>query len=262
MVEAPGDLFSLAGKRALVTGGAQGLGRMITEGLLAAGAAVTFTSRKADACAAAEAELSAPGSCDAIVADLATPEGVRTLAAAFQERHRYCHILVNNAGRSWGAPLEEFPDHAWPEVLALNVQAPFTLVQELLPVLAASAAPDDPARVINIGSVVGRSVTLLNAYSYTASKAAIRMVSRELAAELAGRHITVNTVAPGIFPTHMTRHLWEEGEVDPQLLAAIPLGRMGRPDDIAGAVVYLASKAGAWVTGAELSVDGGRAGCA
>lgn len=254
--------FDLSGKVALVTGGAQGLGRMIAEGLLRAGANVVFTSRKADICKAAAAEMAALGTCIPLEADLSSPEAAVDLAnrvrAAAGDK---LHILVNNAGKTWGAPVDSFPDKGWPGVMMVNVQAPFTLIRELLPELAAAGSSDDPARIINIGSVAGKTTQGLSAYSYSASKAAIHMLSRDLAGDLASRNITVNAVLPGFFPTSMTAHMRDEESIDPALLAKIPLGRMGRADEIAGIVIFLSSRAGSYVTGAEIPVDGGLVGC-
>ena len=255
------DLFSLAGKKALVTGGAQGLGRMIAEGLLKAGATVAITSRKADVCEAAAQEMSSLGTCIALPADLSTPEAAVDLVARYRSAVGGCDILVNNAGKTWGGKIDSFPDKAWPGVMAVNVQTPFTMVRELLPELAASGSALDPARVINIGSVAGMKTEKLNAYSYAASKAAVHMMSRDLAGDLADRNITVNAVIPGFFPTKMTAHMRDEDTVDPALLAHIPLKRMGTAEDIAGIVIFLCSRAGAYVTGAQLPVDGGIVGC-
>lgn len=171
------------------------------------------------------------------------------------------HILVNNAGKTWGAAVDSFPDKGWGSVLMVNLQAPFTLVRELLPELEAAGSADDPARVINIGSVAGKATQRLSAYSYSASKAAIHMLSRDLAGDLAGRNINVNAVLPGYFPTNMTAHMRSEEKIDPALLNNIPMRRLGRADEIAGAIVFLASRAGAYVTGAEIPVDGGVMGC-
>lgn len=256
------NLFDLSGKTALVTGGAQGLGRMIAEGLLRAGARVAITSRKADICAAAAAEMAALGPCLALPCDLSSPEAAVDLAqrvrAAFGGK---LNVIVNNAGKTWGGAIDTFPDKAWPGVMMVNVQAPFTLLRELLPELEAAGTPDDPARVINIGSVAGKVTERLGAYSYSASKAAIHMLTRDLAGDLAERNINVNAVLPGFFPTNMTAHMRSDAEVDAKLLAHIPMHRMGRPDEIAGAIVFLASRAGAYVTGAEIPVDGGVVGC-
>jgi NAD(P)-dependent dehydrogenase (short-subunit alcohol dehydrogenase family) len=256
------NIFDLKGKRALVTGGAQGLGRMIAEGLLKAGASVSITSRRADICEAAATEMSQLGPCTPFAADLSTPEAAADLVARYRALGLGLDILVNNAGKTWGAPIETFPDKAWPSVMAINVQIPFKLVQLFLPELAASGIADDPARIINIGSVAGRAIEPLQAYSYAASKAAIHQLSRQLAADLAWRNITVNVVLPGFFPTAMTEHLRDEtGAPKGVIEGHIPLRRMGRPDDIAGIVVFLAARAGSYVTGAEIPVDGGIAGC-
>lgn len=250
----------LAGKVALVTGGAQGLGRMIVEGLLRAGARVYFTSRKADACAEAAAALRALGDCQPLVADLAGAEAAVELIGRVAARENALHILVNNAGKTWGAPLAEFPDKAWPGTLATNVQVPFTLVREALPLLAAAGTEDDPARVINIGSVAGLAVERIDAYSYAASKAALHHLSRVLAAELAQRQVCVNVVVPGYFPTRMTAHLQDDAQLD-ALKQRIPLRRLGRPADIAGLCTFLASPAAAYITGAIIPLDGGMSGC-
>jgi NAD(P)-dependent dehydrogenase (short-subunit alcohol dehydrogenase family) len=254
-------LFDLTGKQALVTGGAQGLGRMIAEGLLAAGATVAITSRKSDVCEAAAAEMAALGRCLPLPADLSTPEAAVDLAGRYREALGACHILVNNAGKTWGGDIDTFPDKAWPGVMAVNVQTPFTMVRELLPDLAAGATADDPARVINIGSVAGMKPERLHAYSYAASKAAVHMMTRDLAGDLAERNITVNAVIPGFFPTKMTAHFRDDDKVDPALLAHIPLKRLGTPEDIAGIVVFLCGRGGGYVTGALIPVDGGVVGC-
>ncbi|KUR76686.1 SDR family oxidoreductase [Novosphingobium sp. Fuku2-ISO-50] len=255
-------LFDLSGKFALVTGGAQGLGRMIAEGLLRAGATVAITSRKADACEAAAAEMAALGRCIALPCDLSSPEAAVDLAGRVRAAcGGKLHVIVNNAGKTWGGPVDSFPDKAWPGVMMVNVQAPFTLLRELLPELEAAATPDDPARVINIGSVAGKVTERLSAYSYSASKAAIHMLSRDLAGDLAARNINVNAVMPGFFPTRMTAHMRDAEDVDPKVLAHIPMHRMGRADEIAGTIVFLASRAGGYITGAEIPVDGGLVGC-
>jgi len=254
-------LFDLTGKTALVTGGAQGLGRMIAEGLLSAGATVAITSRKADLCQQAADEMAALGKCIALPADLSDAEAAVDLVARYRAAVGPCNILINNAGKTWGGPIESFPDKAWPSVMAVNVQAPFTLVRELLPELTAGGAPNDPARVINIGSVAGMKTERLQAYSYAASKAAIHMLTRDLAGDLASRNITVNAVIPGFFPTKMTAHMRDEEAVDPKLLAHIPLGRLGSAEDIAAIVVFLCGRGGGYVTGAQIPVDGGVIGC-
>ena len=188
-------LFDLSGRQAVVTGGAQGLGRMIVEGLVAAGASVVLTSRDAAAAATAAEEIELER-CIGLGADLGAPEGAVALAEAIKSRIGRCDILVNNAGKTWGAPIGQFPDKAWAGVMATNVQAPFTLVRELLPLLRAGASEEDPARIINIGSVAGMRAERLSAYSYAASKAAIHMLTRDLAGDLAAHHITVNALVP------------------------------------------------------------------
>ncbi len=255
-------LFDLSGKIALVTGGAQGLGRMIAEGLLNAGATVAITSRKEDVCKAAAEEMSRLGSCVPLPCDLSSPEAAVDLAARLREAcGDTLHILVNNAGKTWGGSVDDYPDKAWPGVMMVNVQAPFTLIRELLGPLEAGGSQDDPSRIINIGSVAGLKAARLSAYSYSASKAAIHMMSRDLAGDLADRNITVNALVPGFFPTKMTAHLREDDEVDPEVLAQIPMARLGRADEIAGAVVFLSARAGSYITGVALPVDGGVAGC-
>jgi NAD(P)-dependent dehydrogenase (short-subunit alcohol dehydrogenase family) len=251
------DLFSVAGRTVLVTGGANGLGRMIAEAFAEGGAKIFLTSRKIADAERAAAEIGATG----LAADLSSAEGCAELARRLAGATDRLDVLVNNAGRTWGAPLDGFPDKAWPSVLAVNVQAPFTLVRDLLPLLERAGADDTPSRVINIGSIAGKVVEPISAFSYSASKAAAHHLSRLLAAELAPRRITVNTVIPGYFPTHMTDHVRADEQQLASLVARVPLGRMGRPADIAGACLMLASRAGAYITGAELVVDGGMSGC-
>ena len=249
------DLFSIAGKVALVTGGSRGIGAMIARGLVEHGARVYVSSRKADACAATAAELAAYGTCRALPADCSTQAGCEALAGALGEHETKLHVLVNNAGANWGAPLAEYPDSAWDKVLALNVKGVFHLTRACLPLLEKAASPDDPARVINIGSVDGLRVPLLETYAYSASKAAVTHLTRVLAARLAGQHITVNCVAPGPFESKMMAETL--ARFREAIVASVPLGRIGRPEDMAGVAIYLASRAGAYVTGAVIPVDGG-----
>ena len=247
-------LFGLRGKTALVTGGTRGIGMMIARGLLQAGASVVVSSRKADAVEQAVSALSEFGAVRGVAADLSRQEECRRLAADVAG-HDGLDILVNNAGATWGEPLESFPAAAWDRVLDLNVKSPFWMVQELLPALRKSGTADDPARVINIGSIDGIHVSPMPTYSYSASKAAIHQLTRVLAKELGPQHITVNAVAPGPFPSKMMAATLEAfGEA---IAAAAPLRRIGRDDDMAGIAVFLASRAGAYVNGAVIPVDGG-----
>lgn len=248
------ELFSVEGKVALVTGGSRGIGRMIAAGFVDAGARVYISSRKAEVCSQVAADLSAAGQCVALPADLSAEEGCRRLAEEVADREDRLDVLVNNAGATWGAPLVEFDEKAWERVLALNVKGVFHLTKFLLPLLQASGTAGDPARVINIGSIDGIHVPPLETYSYSASKAAVHQLTRHLAKRLAPA-ITVNAIAPGPFESKMMAATLEAfGE---QIAAAAPLRRIGRPDDMAGAAIFLASRAGAYVTGAVIPVDGG-----
>ena len=249
------DLFSIAGKTALVTGGSRGIGFMIARGFAEAGARVYISARKADACEAAAAELSQGGTCIALPADLSSEAGARRLAEAIAAREPALHILVNNAGANWGAPLAEFPDAAWDKVLALNVKAIFHLTRALLPQLEKAASAPDPARVINIGSIDGLRVPDLETYAYSTSKAAVHHLTRVLAKKLAPRRITVNAVAPGPFESKMmAQTLRSFGKL---IVESCPLKRIGEPEDMAGVAIFLASRAGAYLTGAVIPVDGG-----
>jgi NAD(P)-dependent dehydrogenase (short-subunit alcohol dehydrogenase family) len=254
-------LFDVAGKVVLITGGAQGLGRMIAEGFVQGGARVIVTSRKSDVCARAAAEMSEHGQCEGIAADLSTSEATEALARAVTERTDRLHVLINNAGKTWGADLESFPAKAWPGVMAVNVQMPFQLIRDLLPLLERTGTEADPARIINIGSVAGRVVERLNAYSYAASKAAIHHLSRTMAPDLAPRHVNINVVVPGYFPSQMTASIRGDADRLDATLSHIPLGRLGSPDDIRGVCIFLAARASAYMTGAEIALDGGLSGC-
>ena len=248
------DLFSIEGKTALVTGGTRGIGKMIAAGFVDAGATVYISSRKADACAEVEAELSTRGACRAIPADLSTEAGCRGLADAMASRVDRLDILVNNAGATWGTPLADYDETAFEKVLALNVKGVFHLTKFLVPLLQAAGTTDEPARVINIGSIDGIAVPVLETYAYSASKAAVHHLTRHLAKRLAPS-VTVNAIAPGPFESKMmAATLTAFGE---QIAANAPLKRIGRPDDIAGAAIYLSSRAGAYLTGAVIPVDGG-----
>jgi NAD(P)-dependent dehydrogenase (short-subunit alcohol dehydrogenase family) len=249
------DLFSVAGKVALVTGGTRGIGLMIARGLCEAGAKVYVASRKQQACDEMAALLSKRGTCIGIAADLASEAGCRALAARVAEAEPRLHVLVNNAGANWGAPLEEHPDAALDKVWSLNVKGPFHLTRALLPRLEAAVGPGDPARVINVGSIDGLHVPALETWGYAPSKAALHHLTRMLARHLARRGITVNAIAPGPFESKMMAEtLRRFGD---SIRAGCPLGRIGEPEDMAGIAIYLASRAGAYVTGAVIPVDGG-----
>ena len=244
-------------KTAVVTGGTRGIGLMMARGLLDAGARVYISSRKPAACAAAAAELAQYGTVAAIPADLSTEDECLRLAREVGEREQALNILVNNAGATWAAPLEEFPAAAWDKVVDLNLKAPFFLTRAFLPLLEAGGTHDDPARVINVGSIDGLHVPSLPTYSYSASKAGLHHLTRVLARDLGPRQITVNAVAPGPFESKMmAATLQEFGD---EITRSTPLRRIGRPDDMAGVAVYLSSRAGAYVNGAVIPVDGGLA---
>ncbi|MBI4013873.1 MAG: SDR family oxidoreductase [Candidatus Rokubacteria bacterium] len=248
-------LFSLRGKVALVTGGSSGIGRMIAQGYVEAGAKVYIASRKADVCEQVARELSATGPCLAIAVDLATADGRRQLCEQLDAAESGLHVLVNNAGTNWGAPLDEYPLDGFRKVTALNAEAVFFLTCDLLPLLTRAATADDPSRVINIGSIDGLRVPFVENYAYSAAKAAVHHMTRVLAVKLGPRHVTVNAIAPGPFESRMTRWLLEHHRK--RIEAHCPLGRIGRPADVAGLAIYLASRAGAYVTGTVIPVDGG-----
>ena len=251
------SLFSVKGKVALVTGGSRGIGLMIAEGLVRSGVRVYISSRKAEVCDAVAESLREHGECISVPADLSTAEGVDGLVAAIGERESELHLLVNNAGATWGAPLEDFPDDAWDKVMATNVKAVFGLTAGLLPLLRAAGSEEDPARVINIGSVDGIRVPDTENYPYAASKAAVHMVTRQLAHRLTGDHVNVNAIAPGPFPSKMMAFLLDAEGGEELVASSVPMGRIGRPDDVVGAVLFLSSRAGSYLTGAIIPLDGG-----
>ncbi|SCZ96781.1 BZ3500_MvSof-1268-A1-R1_Chr4-1g06714 [Microbotryum saponariae] len=283
--------FSVKGKVVLVTGGAKGIGKMITTGYVAAGAKVYISSRDKKSCDAVAQELTklGPGSAHSIPADLASYEGVEALVAELSKREKRepafiltlgppwslhlshplsnlssdLNVLVNNAGNNWGAPLEEYPDAAWDRVLGLNLKRVFTLTQKCVPLLLASLPKDapeegpwnDPARIINIGSVDGIRVPSLETYAYSSSKAALHQLSRVFAAQLGRRGVTSNTIACGPFESKMMAATLEAGR--DLIVAGVPLGRIGAPQDVSGTCIFLSSPAGAWVNGATIALDGG-----
>lgn len=250
--------LDLTGKAAVVTGGSRGIGLMAARGLVQAGARVYVVSRNEEACRAAATDLSRLDGAAEVVplaADLVTEEGCRDFARTIIDREEKLDILVNNAGAAWGAPLEDYPVSGWDKVMDLNLRAPFLLVQSLLPLLEAAGSAEDPARVINVGSIDGLRVPGLPTYAYSASKAGVHHLTRVLAVELGPRHVIVNAIAPGPFESKMMAATLEAEQE--RLENTAPLRRIGKPDDIAGIVTFLSSWASSYITGAVIPVDGG-----
>ncbi len=249
------NLFSVEGKVVLVTGGSRGIGEMIARGFVANGAKVYISSRKAEVCEELAAELSREGTCIPLPADLAGMMGVEYLAKEIAEREPKLDVLINNAGANWGAPIDEFPEHGWDKVLELNVKSIFFLTQKLLPQLRAAASHENPARVINTASVDGMHAPAMETYSYSTSKAACIQLTKHLAKRLAADKITVNAIAPGPFESKMMAATLDAfGDA---IRDSVPLKRIGKPEDMAGVAIYLASEAASYVTGATIPVDGG-----
>lgn len=251
------ELFSVRGKVALITGGSRGLGEMIARAYVENGARVYITARKEAACDATARELSAFGECISVPADLSRMEEVDRLANLLKGREVRLDILVNNAGASWGASLSEFPESGWDKVMDLNVKSVFFLTQRLLPLLEAAGSAECNSRIINIGSIEGIRTSHIETYSYAASKAGVNHLTRMMAKFLAPKHIAVNAIAPGYFPSKMTAGITEEATR--AVLDSTPLKRMGNSDDMAGIALYLASRASAFLCGAVIPVDGGLA---
>ena len=245
-------LFDVTGKIILVTGGAKGLGAMITEALVEAGARVYISSRSMDTCTSFAAEMSKKGECIALPANLLEMEQIHELADELAKRESKINVLINNSGATWGAPLDKYPEKGWDKVMDLNVKSLFFLTQALMPLIKAAASPGNPARIINISSIAALYPNAMQAYAYGPSKAAVVQLTRNLANELARDNILVNVVAPGFFPSNMTQHLEEE-----QMAKVIPLKRIGQPRDIAGLIIYLCSEGSNFITGAYIPIDGG-----
>ncbi|KAI8366190.1 hypothetical protein BD560DRAFT_372198 [Blakeslea trispora] len=251
------QLFSVKDKVVLVTGGSRGIGEMIATGFVQGGAIVYISSRSVKACDEVAAKLTAlgPGKCHSLPADLQSVEDIKKLVAELSKREKYLDVLINNAGATWGAALDEYPDAAFQKVMNLNVTRIFTLTQACLPLLRARATKEVPSRVINIGSINGESPPSMETYAYSSSKAAVHHLSRHLAGRLGREHILVNAVAPGSFPSKMmAATLKERGD---KIIASVPVGRVGTPEDIAGTCIYLSSRAGQYTVGATITVDGG-----
>lgn len=256
----PEILFSLHGKTALVTGGATGIGRMAAEALVRAGARVLIASRKGEACEAVAAELNAldaPGSAEGFAGDVGSKEGIDALVAEVKSRTETLNILMNNSGVTWGAPMGQFPHQAWEKVMSVNVAGVFDLTQKLLPMLMKSGTVDDPARVVNVGSVMGEVPMGDGAYSYAASKAAVIHLTKIMGKELAPYAVTVNALAPGPFVSRMTAFATADEEKRTKVGSDVPLRRVGRDEDIAGCMLFLCGRGGAYVTGAVIPVSGG-----
>jgi 2-deoxy-D-gluconate 3-dehydrogenase len=247
-------LFSLEGRVALVTGGSRGIGKMIAEGFVAAGARVYISARKADACHATAAELSKQGTCIALPEDVSTVDGCSALADAYMKREGKLDILVNNAGAAWAANFDEFPESGWDKVMNLNVKSPFFLTQKLHGSLHKAASAERPAKVINIASIDGIRLNPLETYSYHASKAALIYLTRRMAARLVRDRIVVSAIAPGPFASEMNRAARDQADA---VASRTPLRRIGSDEDMAGTAIFLASRAGDYVVGDTIAVDGG-----
>ncbi|MBA4793741.1 SDR family oxidoreductase [Phenylobacterium sp.] len=251
------NLFSVEGKVVLITGGSRGIGEMIARGYVENGAKVYISSRKAEVCDRVAEELSEYGTCISLPFDLGGMDGIEGLANAVKERESRLDVLVNNAGATWGAPIDEYPEDGWDKTVDLNVKSIFFLTQKLLPLLRAAASADEPARVINIASVNGIEPPALETYAYSTSKAGCIMLTRHLAKRLAPEHILVNAIAPGPFPSKMmAATLAQAGDA---IAKNNPRGRIGQPEDIAGVAIFLGSRASAYTTGATIPCDGGSA---
>ena len=247
------DLFSLHGRKALVTGGSRGIGRMIAAGFLARGATVYISSRKAAACDETAKQLSSLGPCFSLPADVSTVEGARGLAAAYGQREQSLDILVNNAGAAWGETFDTFPESGWDKVVDLNLKSPFFLTQALHDMLRKAGAVR-PAKVINIASIDGVSVNPLETYSYAASKAGLIHLTKRMSLRLVQDNIVVSGIAPGAFASDMNKAARDHGD---EVSRRIPARRIGTDEDMAGAAIYLASRAGDYVVGQTIVVDGG-----
>ena len=249
------NLFNLNGKIALVTGGSRGIGAMIAEGFVRNGVKTYISSRKSDPCNKKAKELSKYGECISIPADLTDMNEMDKLVTKIKDKETKLNILVNNAGAAWGASFDDFPEIGWDKVMDTNVKSIFFLTQKLVDILETSASTSDPSRIINIGSIDGLGIPRAETYSYPASKAAVHQLTKVLANRLASRNINVNAIAPGPFESNMMAHTLEEyGE---QIKSSVPRGRIGVPEDMAGASIFLSSRASSYITGSIIPVDGG-----
>jgi NAD(P)-dependent dehydrogenase (short-subunit alcohol dehydrogenase family) len=248
------NLFSVKGKIVVITGGSRGIGKMIAEGFVRGGAKVYITARKAAACDATAEALSQYGECISIPIDCSTVEGCKRLAAEIGSRETRLDVLINNAGAAWGAPFDEFPESGWDKVMDLNTKSVFFLTQAFAPLLRAAASAERPAKVINVASIDGMSVNPQETYSYHTSKAGLIHLTKKLGVQLAPENIAVSGICPGAFPSEMNKIARDEGET---VAKRIPSRRVGIPEDMAAVAIYLASKAGDYVVGQSIAVDGG-----
>jgi len=251
------SLFGLEGKRAVVTGGSRGIGYMIADGLIDAGCEVIISARKVEQVVDAADRLSKKGTCVAVPCDLSSDEGIARLADEVENRWDSLDLLFNNAGASWGEPLDSFSAAGWDKVMTVNLRTPFFLSQRLLPMLRAAASAESPARIVNTASVNGLTPPEMDTFSYSSSKAGVIMLTRHLAKQLASDHVTVNAIAPGPFDSNMMRFALDDPKMRAAIASEVPLGRIGEPDDIAGAALYLASRAASYLTGVVIPVAGG-----
>lgn len=257
-MEVINELFGVAGKRVLITGGSRGIGKSIAEAFVKAGARVYVCSRDAQACEDTAKELREFGSCTALACDISSAEDRQRLVESLKSHEAALDVLINNAGAIWAAPLAEYPESGWDKVFDLNVKGCFFIIKELVPMLEAAGAAGNPARIINVGSIDAFHVPHHETYAYPASKAALHHLTRHLAAQLASRHISANIIAPGLFPSKMLAGTLQQKGME-AMVAPIPLKRLTAPSDMAGTAIYLASKAGSYLTGAMVPVDGGMA---
>lgn len=251
------DLFNVSGKVAVISGGSSGIGAMMALGLLENGAKVYITARRAEPLAAMADELSQLGECIAIPSEMSSTDGISSLVEEVAANEHQVDILINNAGANWAEPIDTFPEAGWDKVMDINIKAIFFTTQQFLPLLRASGAGGDPARVINIASVHGIRNPGLPTYAYTASKSGVIHLTRHLATDLASAKVNVNAIAPGLFPSKMTKDMIEDEEYNRGLMDQIPCDRMGTPEDIAGTAIFLSSQASSWVTGQTVVLDGG-----
>ncbi|MEL7196985.1 MAG: glucose 1-dehydrogenase [Pseudomonadota bacterium] len=251
------DLFDVSGKTAVITGGSSGIGAMMAKGLLMNGARVYITARKLERLEAKAQELSQYGTCIAIQADMSKVEGIEALVAEVSNHEDSIDILINNAGANWAAPLEQFPEKGWDKVMDINIKSVFFTAQKFIPLLKAAGTAETPARIINIASINGIRNSGMPTYAYSASKSGVIHLTEHLATDLASSHINVNAIAPGLFPSDMTKQIVENDGMVDAALKSIPRRRMGQPEDIAGTAIYLSSRASAWLTGKTIALDGG-----